>query len=86
VGIPSQLKVFAPSISGYTLTGDLPGTNTFSQNRNNKESPSPKCIGYSDASQNSPKATNFLCIKQLNLSELTEYNSGVWLPLPTYKF
>jgi hypothetical protein len=43
------------SISGYTLIGDLPGTNTFSWNANKQESPSPKCIGYSDASQNSPQ-------------------------------
>jgi hypothetical protein len=38
---------------GYTLKGVLPGTNTFSQNGNNKESPSPKFTGYLDASQNS---------------------------------
>jgi hypothetical protein len=31
------------SISGYTLTEDLPGTNTFLQNGNNQESPSPTC-------------------------------------------
>jgi hypothetical protein len=47
------------SILGYTLTGDLHGTNTFSQNGNNYESLSPKCIGYSDESQNSLQATNF---------------------------
>jgi hypothetical protein len=57
---------------------------TFSQNRNNQESPSPKCIGYSDKSQNSLQATNFSYIKQYtNQSGLTEYNSGVQLPLPT---
>jgi hypothetical protein len=28
-------KKMMSSISGYTLTGDLPGTNTFLQNRNN---------------------------------------------------
>jgi hypothetical protein len=55
---------------------DLPGTNTFSQNGKNWESPSPKCIGYLDASQNSPQATNFSYIKQYsNKSGLTEYNS-----------
>jgi hypothetical protein len=43
-----------------------------------------KCIGYSDASQNSPQATNFSNIKQcLNQSALTEYNPGVRLPFPT---
>jgi hypothetical protein len=41
------------------------GTNTFSQNENNWESPSPKCIGYSDASQNSPQATNFSILKPM---------------------
>jgi hypothetical protein len=72
------------SILGYTLTSNLPGTNIFSQNGNNWESPSPKCIGYSDESQNSPQATNFSYIKQYsNQFELTEYNSGVRLPLPT---
>jgi hypothetical protein len=79
----SSLKKIS-SILGYTLTGDLPGTNTFLQNGNNLESPSPKCIGYSDESQNSPQATNFSYIKQYsNQSGLTEYNSGVQLPLPT---
>jgi hypothetical protein len=43
-----------------------------------------KYLGYSDASQNSLQATNFSYLKQYsNQSELTEYNSGVRLPLPT---
>jgi hypothetical protein len=43
-------------------------------------------IAYSDESQNSLKATNFSYIKQYsNQSGLTEYNSGVRLPLPTEK-
>jgi hypothetical protein len=47
-------------------------------------SPSPKCIGYLDESQNSLQATNVSYIKQYsNQSGLAEYNSGVWLPLPT---
>jgi hypothetical protein len=72
------------SILGYTLTGDIPGTNTVSQNGYNWESPSPKRINYSDESQNSLQATNFSYIKQYsNQSGLTEYNSGVRLPLPT---
>jgi cob(I)alamin adenosyltransferase len=72
------------SISGYTLTGDLPGTNTFSQNGNNKESPSPKCVGCLDASQNSLQATNFSYIKQYsNQYGLKECNSEILLPLPT---
>jgi hypothetical protein len=73
-----------PSISGYILTGDLPGTNTFSQNGNNWESPSPKCIGYWDASQNSPQATNFSKKSYSNQSGLMEYNSGVLLPFQTF--
>jgi hypothetical protein len=52
------------SIVGYTLTGDLTGTNTFSQNGNNLDSPPPKCTGYSDESQNYLQATNFSYIKQ----------------------
>jgi hypothetical protein len=37
-----------------------------------------------DVSQDSPQATNFTYIKQYsNQSGLTEYNSGVRLPLPT---
>jgi hypothetical protein len=72
------------SISGYTVTGDLPGTNTFSQNGNYWEPPSPKYIGYSDASQNSLQATNFSYIKHYsNQSGLTEYNSVIRLSLPT---
>jgi hypothetical protein len=62
------------NISGYTLTRDSPGTNTFSHNRNNYESRSPKCIGYLDTSQNTLQATNFSYIKQYsNQSGLTEY-------------
>jgi hypothetical protein len=77
-------KKKTPSILGYTLTGGLTGANTFSQNGNNWESSSPKCIGYSDESQNSLQATNFSYIKQYaNQSGLTEYNSGVRLLLPT---
>jgi hypothetical protein len=53
------------SILGYNLPGDLPGTNTFLQNGNNQKSPSPNCIDYLDASQNSSQATNFSYIKQL---------------------
>jgi hypothetical protein len=53
-------------------------------NKINPFSPSPKCIGYSDESQNSLQATNFSYTKQYsNQSALTEYNSGVRLPLPT---
>jgi hypothetical protein len=40
-------------INNVQLLTYLPGTNTFSQNGNNCESPSPKCTGYLDASQNS---------------------------------
>jgi hypothetical protein len=40
-----------------------------------QQSPSPKCNGYSDASQNSSQATNFSYIKQYsNQSGLMEYN------------
>jgi hypothetical protein len=39
------------SISGYILTGHLPGENTFSQNGNKQESPSPKCVGSLVGSQ-----------------------------------
>jgi hypothetical protein len=63
---------------------DLLGTKAFSQNGNNSESPSAKCIGYSDESQNSLQIRNFSYIKQYsNQSGLMEYNSGVRLPLPT---
>jgi hypothetical protein len=66
------------------LTEDLPGANKFLLNGNNQELPCPKCIGYLDVSQNSPQATNFLYTKQYsNCSGLTEYNSGVQLPLST---
>jgi hypothetical protein len=72
-----------PNISGYNLIGDLPGIYTILQNGKNYEAPSPKCIGYSDSSQNSLHATNFSYIKQYsNQSGLTGYNSGVQLPLP----
>jgi hypothetical protein len=41
-------------------------------------------ITLTKISQNSLQVTNFSSIKQYsNESELTEYNSGVWLPLPT---
>jgi hypothetical protein len=49
---------------GLHLDRRLHGTDTFSQNGNNQESPSPKYIAYSDASQNSPQATNFSYIKR----------------------
>jgi hypothetical protein len=38
----SSPKKKISNISTYTLTGDLPVINTFSKNRNNHESPSPK--------------------------------------------
>jgi hypothetical protein len=39
-------KKMMSSILGYTLTEDLPGTNTFSQNGKNYESPSPTNFSY----------------------------------------
>jgi hypothetical protein len=44
-------------------------------------------IGYLNASQNSPQATNFSYIKQYaNQSGLTEYNSEVRLPFAIESF
>jgi hypothetical protein len=41
------------NITVYTLTGDLPGTNTFSQKKQLRIPP-PQNVCYPDASQNSP--------------------------------
>jgi hypothetical protein len=60
----TDTKRNVPSISGCTLTEDLPGIKKFSQNRNNEEPPLPKCIGYWDTSQNPIQTTNFSYIKQ----------------------
>jgi hypothetical protein len=50
--------------------------------RNNSALPSPKCIGCSDASPNSPSPTNYSSIKQYsNPSGPTVYNSGALLHL-----
>jgi hypothetical protein len=48
-----QFKMMS-NISGCTSTGDLPGANRYYPNGNIWEWCSPKRIGYSDPSQNSP--------------------------------
>jgi hypothetical protein len=69
---------------GLHLDRRLTWHKRISQIGNNEESPSPKCIGYLDESQNSLHATNFPYIKQYsNQSGLAECNSGVRLALPT---
>jgi hypothetical protein len=70
------------SISGCTSTGDSPGANTYSQNGSNWEWRSPEYIGYSDGSQRSPQATQFLYTKQYsNQTGPIEYNCWVRVPL-----
>jgi hypothetical protein len=50
------------SISGFTLTGDLLVKHIFAKCE--LGTTRPECIGYSEASQNSPKVTNLSYIKQ----------------------
>jgi hypothetical protein len=70
------------SILGYTLTGDLPSTNTFSQNGNNWESPPPKCSAYLDESQNS--TSNKLFIYKAILKPIRTYGIQLWGTASTY--
>jgi hypothetical protein len=61
--------------------------NTFSPRGNNSALPSPKCIGCSDESPNSPPPTNYYSIKPYsNPSGPKIYNSGALLLPPTLKF
>jgi hypothetical protein len=61
--------------------------NIISLRGNNSALPSPKCIGCSDASPNSPLPTNYYSITQFsNPSGPMVYNSGALLPPPTLKF
>jgi hypothetical protein len=60
---------------------------TFLQNVNNLESPSPRCTGYFDVSPNSLSATNSSSTKLYsNPSGHTAFNSGVQHPIQTSKF
>jgi hypothetical protein len=69
-------------VLGYTLTGDLPFTNTFSQNRNNKESPLPKCSGYLYVSQNS--TSNKFPIYKTVLKPVWTYVIQLWGTASTF--
>jgi hypothetical protein len=72
------------SISGYTLTGDLPGTNTFFAKQKQLGITLTKMYWLLGSKKNSLQTTNLSYIKQYShLYGPTEYNSGIWLPLPT---
>jgi hypothetical protein len=72
------------SILGYTLTGDLPGTKNIFAKLKQLGITLTKMYWLLGRKSKPLQATNFSYIKQSsNQSGLTEYNSGVRVPLPT---
>jgi hypothetical protein len=66
------------SISGYTLTGDLPGKNTFLQNGNNYESPTLTKMYWLLGRKSKLSTSNKLLICKAILKPIWTYGIQLW--------